>query len=74
MFLKDVKKIGKFVLSCGNSNKQNYGVRSKYLVNDSKNMNGLRLKMTFTFSAIGKVAPIFITISGLNDDELPKAK
>ena len=47
------------------------GVRSKYNLDESKMMNGMRLKMTFTFSAAGTCAPLCITVSGLSKEELP---
>ena len=34
-------------------------------------MNGLRVKVTFTFSAAGMTAPLFITVSGVSEDEMP---
>ena len=37
-------------------------------------MKGLRVKMTFTFSAVGTSAPIFITAYGLNEREMPHDK
>ena len=37
-------------------------------------MCDLRVKMTFTFSAVSISAPIFITVYVLNDRELPKDK
>ena len=45
--------------------------RSKYKCTDTDNMNGLRVKLTYNFSVAGKMAPIFITILGLNDREQP---
>ena len=44
----------------------------KYQSDDSNMMNGMRVKLTFTFSAIGTCALIFISISGLTPKELPK--
>ena len=37
-------------------------------------MKGLRVKTTFTFSAVGMSAPIFITVYGLNEREIPSDK
>ena len=48
------------------------GTRSKFKNDDSKNMCGMRVKLTYTFSGAGTMAPIFITVLGLNDRELPK--
>ena len=33
-------------------------------------MNGLRVKLTYTFSAAGTMAPIFISVLGLTEREL----
>ena len=48
------------------------GSNSKYQSDDSNMMNGMRVKLTFTFSAIGTCAPIFISICGLTQKELRK--
>ena len=45
--------------------------RSKYKLNDTNNMNGLRVKLTYTFCGAGIMAPIFILVMGLNKRELP---
>ena len=50
---------------------QSGGTRSKYKNDDSNHMCGLRVKITYTFSAAGTMAPIFISVLGLNDRELP---
>ena len=34
-------------------------------------MNGLRVRLTFTFTAFRTMAPIMITVSGLDEHELP---
>ena len=47
------------------------GTRSKYKNDDSKHMCGLRVKLTYTFSAAGTIAPIFISVLGLNEREMP---
>ena len=47
---------------------------SKYKIDDSSKMKGLRVKMTFIFSAVGTSAPIFITVYGLNEREMPHDK
>ena len=46
------------------------GSQSRYKYDDSKNMCGTRVKLTYSFSAAGTSAPIFITITGLNKREL----
>ena len=48
------------------------GTRSKYMHDDSKNMCGLRVKLTYTFTGAGTMAPIFISVLGLNERELPQ--
>ena len=35
-------------------------------------MNGMKVKITFIFSAIGTCAPIFISVYGLTPKEFPK--
>ena len=35
-------------------------------------MCGLRVKITFTFSGAGTMAPIFISVLGLTERELPE--
>jgi hypothetical protein len=50
----------------------NAGTRSKYQASDSNAMQGLRVKLTFTFSQAGLVADTFVSIVGLTDQELPK--
>ncbi len=37
-------------------------------------MCGMRVKITWTFSGGGTCAPLFITVSGLNDREMPPGK
>lgn len=34
-------------------------------------MNGMRVKLTFTFSAAGMCAPLFVTVSGIPEEEMP---
>ena len=34
-------------------------------------MKGVRVKLTFTFSAVGTCAPLFILVSGLSEREMP---
>ena len=50
---------------------QSGGTRLKYKNDDSNHMCGLRVKITYTFSAAGTMAPIFIYVLGLNDHTLP---
>ncbi len=49
---------------------QNKGCRSNFCLDDGKNMGGLRVKNTFTFSADGSMAPFFVTMGGLTAEEL----
>ena len=37
-------------------------------------MNEIRVKLTYTFSAAGTMAPIFISILGLTEKEMPEDK
>ncbi len=47
------------------------GTNAVYRVEDNKMMNGMRVKLTFTFSAAGMCAPLFVTVSGLSEEEMP---
>ncbi len=47
------------------------GTNAVYRVDDTKIMNGMRVKLTFTFSAAGMCAPLFVTVSGLSEEEMP---
>ncbi len=47
------------------------GTNACYSCIENSNMNGLCIKMTFTFSAEGTCAPLFITVGGLIEQELP---
>ena len=49
---------------------QNLG--QQYTIDNSKSMNSLRLKFTYAFSAAGTMAPIFISVLGLTERELPE--
>lgn len=40
-------------------------------MDESKDMNGMRIKLTHTFSGGGTCAPLFITVAGLTDREMP---
>ena len=44
---------------------------SLYRVEDSKAMNGLRVKLTFTFTAMGNCFPLVVTVAGLTEKEMP---
>ena len=55
-----------------NKSLKNAGSRSRYTIDNSKSMNGLRVKLTYTFSAAGTMAPIFISVLGLTERELPE--
>jgi hypothetical protein len=48
------------------------GTNSKYQRDDSGYLNGLRVKITYTFSAAGMVADLFVSVCGLTEAELPK--
>jgi hypothetical protein len=48
------------------------GTNSKYQRDDSGYLNGLRVKITYTFSAAGMVADLFVSICDLTKVELPK--
>ena len=50
---------------------QSGGTRSKYQNDAANHMCGLRVKITYTFSATGTMAPMFTSVLGLNDRELP---
>ena len=41
---------------------------------DSKNMCGMRVKLTYTFFGAGVMAPIIINVLGLNERKLPKGQ
>ena len=70
---------------CGSTNKPdefrlvitksclNKGTNSVYNVDKSDYMNGMRVKLTWTLSGGGTCAPLFVTVTGLNDRELPSA-
>ena len=50
----------------------NEGTRSKNKHEDTKNMCGLRFNITYTFSAVGKMAPISISVLRLTERDLSK--
>ena len=47
------------------------GTNAVYNTNDDNAMNGMRVKFTFTFSGLGNVMPIVVTVSGLTEREMP---
>ncbi len=71
---------------CGSNNKPdefrlvtkkscwNKGTNSVYNVDECDHMNGMRVKLTWTLSGGGTCAPLFVTVTGLNDRELPTAQ
>ena len=56
----------------GSNSLKKAGSRSKYKHDSSKAMCGMRVKLTYTFSAAGTMAPIFVSVLGLNERELPQ--
>ena len=71
-YVFDGEKTGKdaFALVGATSNSGRH-TRSHYLPENSKCMSGLRVKLTYTFTATGLQAPVFVTVSGLTETELP---
>ena len=51
----------------------NKGTNSVYNVDESEYINGMRVKLTWTLSGGGSSAHLFVTVTGLNDRELPSA-
>jgi hypothetical protein len=47
------------------------GTNAIYWPEDSKAMNGMRVKLTFSFTAIGNCFPVTVTVSGLTENEMP---
>ena len=41
------------------------GTNALYRVQDCKSMNGMRVKLTFTFTAMGNCFPLVVTVTGL---------
>ena len=50
---------------------QKAGARSRYKLDETKKMCDMRVKLTYTFSAAGIIAPLFISVVGLTELELP---
>lgn len=48
------------------------GRKSKFMNDESKNMCRMRVKLTYILSGAGVKPPMFITVLGLNERELPK--
>jgi hypothetical protein len=63
-------KQDKFLLVSRESLKRK-GTNSIYQIDNSNKMNGMRVKLTWTFSGAGICAPLFVTVTGLNDREMP---
>ncbi len=47
------------------------GTNSLYRVEDSKSTNGLQVKLTFTFTAMGNCFPLVVNVVGLTEKEMP---
>ena len=60
------------LISTDSLNKQ--GSHSTYVLDNTNSMKGMRVKLTFTFSALGTCAPLFVSVTGLNERELPHEK
>ncbi len=61
----------KFVLTTKSSIRKR-GKNALYRVEDSKSMNGMRVKLTFTFTAMGNCFPLVVTVMGLTKKEMPR--
>ena len=48
----------------------NSGVDSDFEVDENGKLMGLRVRFTFSFTAAGQFAPVYVTISGLTEEEL----
>ena len=66
-----VKKKEKFRLVSRRS-KKSAGTNSIYTFDESNAMRGMRVKLTFTFSAVGTSAPLLVSVVGLTERELPE--
>ena len=47
------------------------GTDAIYRLEDSKAMNGMQVKLTFSFTAMGNCFPVTVTVSGLTEKEMP---
>ena len=54
-----------------NNSLETKGTYSNYHMDTSASMCGLRVKLTFTFTATGSCAPIFVSVCGLSEREMP---
>jgi hypothetical protein len=72
-YVFDGKGMGKdlFRLLSQKSNKK-AGTLSKYSQGEQIHCNGLRVKITYTFNGAGASAPVFVSVNGLTEHELPK--
>ena len=50
---------------------KNSGTNALYKTEKISFMNGVRVKITFTYTGAGMTAPLFITVSGLTEEEMP---
>ena len=67
----ETRRFKKEIFITSRESLQGKGVRSTYRpVEKEAYMCGLRVKYTFTFTAGGEMAAIFITVSGLSSEEL----
>ena len=57
-------KGSKFLLATKSSIKKR-GTSAIYTLDESKSMNGMRVKLTFTFSAMGNCFPLVVTVTGV---------
>ena len=48
----------------------NRGTNALYRVQDCKSMNGMRVKLTFTLTAMGNCFPLVVTVTGLTEWEM----
>ena len=62
---------GRFVLVAKKSVAKS-GTQAMYNCDDNKSMSGMRLKCTFTLSALGACFPLVVTVAGLKDTEMPE--
>ena len=63
------EKESKFVLATKSSIMKR-GSNALYRVHDSKSMSGMRVKLTFTFTAMGNCFPLVVTVTGLTEWEM----
>lgn len=60
----------KFVLT-STASAAKRGTHSVYMTDTSNAFKGMRVKLTFTFSALGTCLPIVATVAGLTEQEMP---